>query len=686
MAARYKILEELGAGGAGAVFKAYDTQLDRYVAIKRLLSKEEAEHEDSRSGDIKNEAASLATLQHPNVVSVFDLGSDDQGFFMVMELVDGETLADWVSAQPMGLADFQELATQTLEAIVSAHSHNIQHRDLKPENIKVRRLPSGRLQVKVLDFGLARLSYRAKKMTEDQSGNVLGSIYYMAPEQFMRKPVDGRTDLYSLGCVLYQALSCRRPFEGETVKDVMDAHLNHQVYPLNQVTSEVPQPVCDWVMWLFNVDPAHRPANAQQALNSFRGLAVAGWLAENSEPIAVAIAEPDVVYARPAPAPVPSGVASQRIITNGPQRPNPTATRRPSGSVPPLGRPAPKKSSDDDDDEEGKSKLNIWLYALGGVMLVGLAAWLMMRDKGKPAGQAGTTDGIAITSPAANGTAAPQLKERAADFIEPRAILHYRAGQKMDAFTAPGAPVVQAQPGQAVVAWHDQAASGGDGALVAYDRLQQNCPIYVSEHPAGLTRTVGMLRFTSGQAMIHTLKLTEPSAADYPLAKPAPDRGLTFVMLVRPSMSGREVRCIRIRNQEDKGYLNVRAYPNGDWKLGMKVGATIKEAKIVQQNAALFNLVGVSWNTTTNKMLLSVRTEDGTKKRAEVEAPKDPAGTFNEVRIADFAGGGPIAIEDKFSGDIVELVVWPYAMEWEQRSGQEFRMVQDYFVNPGTRY
>src|SRR6185437_14956215 len=137
MAGRYRILEELGAGGAGKVHKAYDTQLDRYVALKRLLTKEEAEQEDTQSAGLKKEAASLATLQHPNIVTIYDLGTDEEGTFIVMELLEGDTLADWIKGSNLSLADFYELATQTLEGVLNAHSLSILHRDLKPENIKV---------------------------------------------------------------------------------------------------------------------------------------------------------------------------------------------------------------------------------------------------------------------------------------------------------------------------------------------------------------------------------------------------------------------------------------------------------------------------------------------------------------------------------------------------------------------
>lgn len=690
MQARYKILEELGAGGAGAVYKAYDTQLDRYVAIKRLLSKEESDKGDSQSGNIKKEAASLATLQHPNVVSVFDLGSDEQGFFMVMELVEGDTLADWIGAAPMSLPDFNELATQTLEALVSAHSQSVLHRDLKPENIKVRRLPSGRLQVKVLDFGLARMSYGAKKMTEDQSGNIMGSIYYMAPEQLNRKPLDGRTDLYSLGCVLYQALSGRRPFEADTVRGVMEAHLQHLVYPLSQIAPNIPQPVADWVMWLFNLDANNRPGNAQQALNSLRGLAVAGWLSEGAEAVPVALAVPDEpVYRAPAPGvprvstghipPRPTGTVSQRITGAVPPR-KPTGgvpPRRPTGSTP-LPTTARRPAKTEEVEEGGMSKKMMLIYAIGGSLLLVVALVFMFRggDKDKPgtAGATGQTPGIA-------SAAGPP--ERAANFMQPGVILHYRAGEKMDAYSEPNASPAAAKPGDKVLTWHDLAGAAGDGALTAFGKLKQNCPTFVEEAPSGLKFKTGILRFEGSNGMIHTMPLDSQSAKEYPHGGTQKDPGLTVVMLVRPNITDKDVRILNVRNSNDKGHLSVRAFPNNEWKLGIKIGDAIKEAKVTGRSVKQFSLVGISWNTKTNKMLISVRSEDGGKGRAETDAPKDKTETFNEIRISESSTSQP---ENLFKGDVVELMMWPYAMGWEDRSGQEYRVVQEYFVKPGARY
>jgi serine/threonine protein kinase len=694
MQARYKILEELGAGGAGAVYKAYDTQLDRYVAIKRLLSKEESDKGDSQSGNIKKEAASLATLQHPNVVSVFDLGSDEQGFFMVMELVEGDTLADWIGAASMSLPDFNELATQTLEALVSAHSQSVLHRDLKPENIKVRRLPSGRLQVKVLDFGLARMSYGAKKMTEDQSGNILGSIYYMAPEQLNRKPLDGRTDLYSLGCVLYQALSGRRPFEADTVRGVMEAHLQHLVYPLAQVAPQVPQPVSDWVMWLFNLDASNRPANAQQALNSLRGLAVAGWLSEGAESVQVAVAVPDEpVYRAPIPGvprvstghipPRPTGSVSQRITGTVPPR-KPTGgvpPRRPTGSIPtPLPSPARRPAREEEEDEGGMNKKKMLIYAIvGGLLLVGALVFMFRGsgDKPKPGapGSSGTTT--------QTGTPGAEPPPRAANFLQPGVVLHYRGGEKMDAYSEPGASVVPAKPGDKVLTWHDLSGAGGDGSLAAFGRQKANCPTYVQDTPSVLRFKTNLLRFEGSSGLIHTMPLDSPSISEYPLGGTQKDPGLTVVMLVKPKVSGKDVRCLNIRNSNDKGHLSVRTFPNNEWKLGMKIGPAIKEVKVTGRPANQFSVVGISWNANTSKMLLSVRSEDGAKGRAEGDAPKEKAEPFNEIRISESNTSQP---ENLFSGDVVELMVWPYAMGWEERSGQEYRVVQEYFVKPGARY
>ena len=312
MAARYKIFEQLGVGGAGMVFKGYDTQLERYVALKRLISSEDAAKAVDEAATLRKEASALANLKHPHIVSIYDVSSDDEGLFIVMELLEGDDLAEWLARETLRLEDFKELALQTMEALLYAHSLNILHRDLKPENIKVNRLAGDRLNAKIIDFGLAKLSYSARRQTADQSGCVMGSIHYMAPEQFLRQAVDGRTDLYSIGCVFYQSLAGVRPFDGPTVQEVMDRHIQHVLRPLHELCSDIPQPFIDWTMWLINQDPANRPESAAVALEVLKSIIDA----DAAEVRAAAYVEPVVEEALPEP---PAPVAYVHPVVEKPK-------------------------------------------------------------------------------------------------------------------------------------------------------------------------------------------------------------------------------------------------------------------------------------------------------------------------------------------------------------------------------
>jgi len=136
MAERYKIYDKLGAGGVGAVYRAYDNELKRWVAIKRLMSASDEKGDQNLATELRREADALASLRNPNIVTIFDVASDAEGLFMVMELLEGEDLADVVARGPLHYDDFKELASQTLEGLLAAHERHILHRDIKPENIK----------------------------------------------------------------------------------------------------------------------------------------------------------------------------------------------------------------------------------------------------------------------------------------------------------------------------------------------------------------------------------------------------------------------------------------------------------------------------------------------------------------------------------------------------------------------
>jgi serine/threonine protein kinase len=266
---RYEIRGKIGQGGVGVVYKAYDTQLRREVAIKRVLADELEGDYDTATKNLLKEATALSSVQHPHICTVYDAGLDEDGPFVVMELINGKTLDEMVERGSLTYEDFREVAIQSQEAMIAAQELNLVHRDLKPSNVMVSWLPSGRFQIKLVDFGLAKFSAKPSLQTIDHGDAVFGSIFFMAPEQFERTPLDQRTDMYSLGAMFYYALSGNYPFDGDTAPQVMASHLQNSVIPLQQIRPDLPVWLCEWVMWHIQRDMDHRPESALLALQKF---------------------------------------------------------------------------------------------------------------------------------------------------------------------------------------------------------------------------------------------------------------------------------------------------------------------------------------------------------------------------------------------------------------------------------
>src|SRR2546429_9940 len=232
----YQIIERLGAGGMGEVYLAEDRRLARQVALKILPPYFVSD--EARLRRFQREARAASALNHPNILTIHEVGEVDQVHFITTEFVDGQTLRELIAQENLSLAGVLEVAIQVAEALTVAHAAGIVHRDIKPENIMRRR---GGL-VKLLDFGIAKLleppssdSETAKTQTE--TGVVLGTVGYMSPEQARALPVDERTDIWSLGVVLYEMLAYRVPFVGATRMDTMVAILERGPAPLFQFAS-----------------------------------------------------------------------------------------------------------------------------------------------------------------------------------------------------------------------------------------------------------------------------------------------------------------------------------------------------------------------------------------------------------------------------------------------------------------
>lgn len=210
----YRLIERLGLGGMGEVWRAEDTLLLRQVAIK-ILPAQLASDPEWKDRFVR-EARTIAQLNHPNIATIYAIGEEKESLFIAMELVEGESLATMIKRGPMMPADAVRVAAHVADGLYEAHLKGIIHRDVKPENIIV----SPR-SVKVLDFGIAKQVGGAADPSLTQGGIVLGTPHYMSPEQALGKALDARSDIFSLGTVLYEMLSGQKPFLGDTVTEVM---------------------------------------------------------------------------------------------------------------------------------------------------------------------------------------------------------------------------------------------------------------------------------------------------------------------------------------------------------------------------------------------------------------------------------------------------------------------------------
>ena len=243
---RYKIRSKIGEGGMGEVYLAQDTKLDRKVALKTLPTGV-ASHRDRMSRFVQ-EAKAASALNHPNIITIYEIEEIDSVNFIATEFIDGETLRERMRGAPLKLGEVLDVAAQIASALAAAHEAGIIHRDIKPENIMLRQRDA---YVKVLDFGLAKLIEQrpaivdteapTKTLFKTEEGVVMGTVTYMSPEQARGLEVDARTDIWSLGAVLYEMVAGCLPFEGSTTSEILASILNEkEPPPLARFAREVP--------------------------------------------------------------------------------------------------------------------------------------------------------------------------------------------------------------------------------------------------------------------------------------------------------------------------------------------------------------------------------------------------------------------------------------------------------------
>ncbi len=382
---RYTILGMVGKGGMGVLYRAHDNVLERDVALKMMLV--DFSHDTAARERFLREARAVARLAHRNVVTIHELGEVDGTPYIVMEFLGGRDLDALMKAEvQLSLVQKLEIASQVCEGLAYAHEQGIVHRDIKPGNVRV--LDDG--TVKILDFGIAKFAMSSVT----QTGTVMGTPSYMAPEQIMGQPIDGRSDLFSAGVLLYELLSGTKPFQGDSPTAVVYQIMNGEPVPLKNSIPDLPDPINDIVTHALRKNPEERYGKAKQMaadLQTVRAMLDPQLHTGKTPVLGMPPADGTGMMT------VPLYAKTQSMRAGGP------ATGTAKVAEPPVTVVVPPR------EEAGKGPV-VWIAA--GVVALALAVggyfFFVKPDPGAtPGGSATTADGTAAATGTGAGAGAP---------------------------------------------------------------------------------------------------------------------------------------------------------------------------------------------------------------------------------------------------------------------------------------
>jgi serine/threonine-protein kinase len=385
---KYRIERTLGAGGMGAVFLAENVDLGRKVAIKVLLP--QAAGNAEMVARFRQEARAAAAIGHPGIVDVLDLGRTEEGAeFIVMEHLRGETLGDRLTREgPLSVAAALEILGRLLDALEAAHRHGIVHRDLKPDNIFLVSEPVP--TVKILDFGISKLSAQHEQVVRTATGAVMGTPLYMSPEQALaERDIGPSTDLYSLGAILYQMLGGRPPFTTDNAARLLLMVTSEMPAPVTTLREDLPGPLGALVMDLLKKDPTERPGSATEIRQRLAGMGLSTVGASKVDETLPPLSTDETLAPLPAAATGPgdNGRALAETELSQPGVTGPGAAPQTGDLDVALAPP-------------GRPRTGLWVG--GGVVLLALSSYPLIRYLGKepaPVSTARARDSAAPTTP-----------------------------------------------------------------------------------------------------------------------------------------------------------------------------------------------------------------------------------------------------------------------------------------------
>jgi serine/threonine-protein kinase len=301
----YEILGRLGGGGMGLVFRAWDDRLHREVAIKLLHGGYQGSAMRER---FLQEARAASGLNHPNICTIFDIGEQDGDPYLVMELLHGETLRDRIARSAIAAEEMARYGQEIADALAAAHAKGIVHRDIKPANIFLVNMPNGRSQAKVLDFGLAKIGlgtdggWGSRSLDLSVPGTTVGTVAYMSPEQARGELLDARSDLFTLGIVMYEMATRQTPFKGTTSAQVFARLFNYAPEPVRNWNESIPRELENVVLKLLEKDRRDRYQSAKEVQETLDRISTrrskGGWLIKDNSPAPVPLVRAEEPVAR----------------------------------------------------------------------------------------------------------------------------------------------------------------------------------------------------------------------------------------------------------------------------------------------------------------------------------------------------------------------------------------------------
>ena len=582
MSNRFKITEILADNGASRLARARNQQTGRDEVIRVFKT---ATYEEWQALDSLMSA--LASLAHPHIEAVHEVVHGDDQVIVSTDLLEGETISQIVARAPMTAEEFKELARQLLGALSAAHERGIVHGSLNGGRVLIRRQADNKLHAFITGYGMG---FGDAGKTGDMS-----AYLSVPPEQWEQQPARRRSDVYSLGCVLYLALSGRNPFEGKTLKEVRHKHVTHDVRPLEQVAPHAPAWLCNWVMALMEAAPEKRPKDAKDALDLYHRTEIAGTYPPPAAGAAVinklALTGAYAPVTRAAPYQVPTALTNAVVVQGRPQTmavsPKP---RTPSGRTrPQTGRALAQRPRA---PAASASPMRKWLLAAGGVVFLIIAAIFFTRGRkqspvqvvatvpGKPSPIKVTSNPPTAGQPAGNELPPvqggyPQGRQKPPAY--PLLALHVMAEAGLLGMADSAGKRTAASVGGAIGAWKDYAERARDNTL--YHPGQGSAQLTLASLKPDATFPLAkerrFLRFTGEGSPGAALSCSPRNqAGEMPFGKAtasAPDRGLTFAIVFFQEVKGHLQTLLHLSSGSgsavlrlgEKGELRFNVRQNG---------------------------------------------------------------------------------------------------------------------------